>query len=66
MDGDVGDTSIASCLSSALTGLPEVERLVEVRYHGLHMGTFKKIHVLECTEEVAAGIAATYGMLTHH
>jgi hypothetical protein len=65
MDGDLGDTSIASCLSSALAGIPDEERLIEVRYRGFHMGTFEKLHIIECTEEVAAKIAASHGAFTH-
>jgi hypothetical protein len=65
MDGDLGDTSIASCLSSALAGMPDEERLIEIRYRGLHMGTFEKLQILECTDEIAAKIAASHGALTH-
>jgi hypothetical protein len=68
MGGDLGDPSIASCLSSALAGMPGEERLIEVRYRGLHMGTFETNQVLECTDGIATKIAALHAALTrgHH
>ena len=64
-DNEVGDTSIADCLSSAVYALPEDLRLVEVCYRGLHMGTFEVLELEHCAEDVAARIAATHGALTH-
>ncbi len=65
VDGDTGGTSIVGCLASAVSGLPEPERLIEVRYRGLHMGTFERTELEECTDAVAGRIAAAYGALTH-
>lgn len=65
LDGDVGDDSIGACLLAALAGLPDDYRLLEVQYRGLHMGTFEQRHILECTDDVAAKIAAAHGVLTY-
>lgn len=64
LDGDVGLSSIEECLSSALGSIPAEERLVEVRYRGMHMGSFNKLRIEDCADEMAAVIAETYGLLT--
>jgi hypothetical protein len=64
-DNEVGDTCISDCLSSAAHSIPNEIRLVEVRYRGLHMGTFEVLELEHCTEKVAGRIAATHGALTH-
>lgn len=61
MDGDIGETSIASCLSSGVANLPDSEHLVEVKYRGLHMGTFSKTSLVEDAAAVADRIADAYG-----
>jgi hypothetical protein len=66
MDGDLGETSIADCLVSALAGLPDEENLVEIRYRGVHMGTYHKRRVDDSPGEIAAIIAETYGALTYN
>jgi hypothetical protein len=62
---DVGDPSISSCLSSAVGAMPDDVRLVEVRYRGLHMGTFEMLELMHCAEDVAAKIAAVHGVHSH-
>lgn len=64
-DGDVGDPSIVSCLQSALAGIPDGQRLVEVRYRGIHMGTFEKESMEAAVGELAAKFAASHAALTH-
>lgn len=39
--------------------------MVEVRYRGLHMGTFEVMELEHCTEDVAGRIAAAHGALTY-
>lgn len=65
MDGDVGDTSIEGCLISALGAYPDEGNLVEIRYRGLHMGTFDIRRVDDSPGEIAAIISETYGLLMH-
>lgn len=64
LDGDVGEASIESCLSSASSGMPATVRLIEVCYRGVHMGTFAKARIEHEADEIAATIAETYGSLT--
>lgn len=64
-DNEVGDTSISDCLSSATRAIPDDIRLVEVRYRGLHVGTFEVLELEHHSETVADRVSATYGALTH-
>lgn len=64
--GDSGDSSITDCLRSAGTSLPGNERLVEIRYRGLHMGTFKSIELVKVSGAVASRIVAEYATLTQN
>lgn len=66
VDGDAGDSSITACLISAVGGLPDHERLAEVKYRGIHMGSFSKAELVELTETVAARIVESYGAFAHH
>lgn len=61
VDGDIGDASIAGCLSSAVSAVAEPNGLVEIRYRGVHMGTFSRTRVLEDPEGIAEQIVNTYG-----
>ena len=60
---DNGDSSIVDCLASAAGSLPENERLVEIRYSGIHMGTFVKVQLINLPEGVADRIIESYGTL---
>jgi hypothetical protein len=66
MDGDIGETSISDCLVAALGTLPNEERLVEISYRGMHMGTYDIRRVSDCPGEIAGTVAETYGVLTHN
>lgn len=66
MGGDLGETSIADCLVSALGCVPDGESLVEISYRGVHMGTFDTRRVDDSPGEVAAIISETYGVLAHN
>lgn len=61
LDGDIGDNSIQGCLSDAIARMPETQKLVEINYRGIHMGTFHAVEVRELTEDVAERIASNYG-----
>jgi hypothetical protein len=61
--GEAGNSSIQECLRDAALSLPEAERAAEVRYRGVHMGTFKKVDLIECHAEVADCISEAYGAL---
>lgn len=63
VDSDVGDSSIAACLSSALAGIPDDTMQVEVRYHTVGMGTFSRVALEEDPEDIAETIANCYGTL---
>ncbi|WP_028105012.1 hypothetical protein [Pseudoduganella violaceinigra] len=63
-DGDVGDSSISSCLTSAANGLPDEIRLVEVVYRAVHMGTFERLALEHAAEDIADKIATEYFALT--
>lgn len=65
VDNEVGDTSITECLLSGAGALPNDIRLVEVRYRGVHMGTFEASELKHSTGAVAARITATHSTLTH-
>jgi hypothetical protein len=65
MAGDLGDISVKDCLISAIGSLPPEERLVEIRYRGVHMGTYDKLRVGDCLGEIAAIIVERHGELTH-
>jgi hypothetical protein len=61
--GDDGDSSISDCINNAACTLPEGERLAEVRYRGIHMGTFVKKQLIEFPDLVADRIMESYGTL---
>ena len=56
LEKETGDNSITGCLSSAITYVPESEPLVEVKYRGIHMGSFHSEAVREAAPEVAENI----------
>lgn len=59
-DGEIGDNSIQGCLIDAIDRMPESQKLVEISYRGIHMGTFHAVEVRELTEDVAERIVASY------
>jgi hypothetical protein len=61
VDGDVGDSSITECLVGAVVSLSEAAAIMEIRYRGIHMGTFRIAELTEATEGVSERIAAAYG-----
>lgn len=63
-DDDFGETSIVACLMSALSGLPSEERLVELSYQGMHMGTFARKRIQADPAVFASIVAGTYAELT--
>jgi len=63
IDADDGDSSITDCLIGAARGLPEEVKIVEIRYRGLHMGTFQKDDLFERAGETASSIVGMYGEL---
>lgn len=63
-DDDFGETSIAACLMSALSGLPSEESLVELSYRGVNMGTFVRNRVQAHPAAFASIVARTYAELT--
>jgi hypothetical protein len=65
MGGDLPAESIEACLHGSLDDLSADCRLVEIRYRGVHMGTFDKSRVQDDTDEIATIVAETYGMLMH-
>jgi hypothetical protein len=65
LGGDLPEASIEECLNGALVSLPRDSRLVEIRYRGVHMGTFDKGRVEDDTDEIATIVTETYGMLVH-
>lgn len=62
-DGDTGETSIKDCLLSALGSLPTEGGPVEIRYRGIHMGTYSPHEVEKLSDEIAAAIADRYRLL---
>ena len=66
MDGNAGDSSITECLICAVGSLPDHERLAEVKYRGIHMGSYSKVELVELTEVVADSIVESYGALAQH
>lgn len=66
IDGEAGDTSITGCLISALGAIPENEKLAEITYEGIHMGTFHKGQIEKYTEGVSARIVAAHFELIQH
>jgi hypothetical protein len=61
VDGEAGDSSITECLVCAVGSLPEGQQLAEIKYRGIHMGTFHVDELAEATEGVAERISAAYG-----
>lgn len=60
VDAETGDSSITGCLSSAVGCIPAEEKLVEVRYRGIHMGTFHLRSVREIPDEIADRVSEMY------
>lgn len=63
LDGEVGDTSITECLQSAIAPLPLDVRHVEIRYRGVHMGTYRVEELAERPDLVADHISEAYASL---
>jgi hypothetical protein len=63
LDNDVAHPSISSCFSSAVSAMPAEVRLMEIRYRGLHMGTFEVIELMERADNLAQKIVSGYGAL---
>jgi len=66
IDSEVGDTSITGCLISAVGAIPETEKLVEITYQGIHMGTFHKGQIEKYTEGVSKRIVAEHTHLIQY
>ncbi|WP_211467618.1 hypothetical protein [Collimonas silvisoli] len=66
IDGEAGDTSITECLVSALGVIPEDEKLAEITYRGIHMGTFHILQIQEYAEGVSERIVDFYAELAPH
>ena len=66
IDSEAGDTSITGCLISALGAIPENEKLAEITYDGIHMGTFPKTQIEKYTEGVSARIVTMHFELIQH
>jgi hypothetical protein len=62
-DGEAGDSNIEACLSSAISSIPDTERLVEISYRGIHMGTFQTAAVLEKFQDTTKRIVEAYATL---
>lgn len=63
IDGDVGETSITGCLKSAIALLAPNVHHVEIRYRGVHMGTFRVAELAEQSDVVADHISEGYAAL---
>jgi hypothetical protein len=63
---DLGDASITECLIGGAQVLPENASLVEVKYRGFHLGTFRTTEIIEHTEGVAERIVALYAEFIQH
>lgn len=63
LDSDVGDTSITDCLKGAVASLPLNSLRVEIRYRGVHMGTFKVEDLAERPDLIADQITEAYAAL---
>jgi hypothetical protein len=65
IDGEIGDANIQSCLISAMASIPENERLVEISFESIHMGTYRSAAVLENPHDIANRIVASFAALVH-
>lgn len=63
IDGDVGAASITDCLKAALVQLLPSVRQVEIKYRGVHMGTFPVADLAERPDLVADHISEGYAAL---
>ncbi|MQR02367.1 hypothetical protein [Glaciimonas soli] len=63
---ETGDASIAECLIDAIGTFPESEKLVQITYRGVHMGTFHTSEIHEHSAGVAGRIVASYAELVQH
>lgn len=63
LEGDIGESSIAECLISALSPLPLDWHHVEIKYRSVHMGTFNVVEVSERPDLVADRISEAYAAL---
>lgn len=63
LDGEVGETSITDCLKAAIAPVPLDMRHVEIRYRGVHMGTFSVEELSERPDLVAERISEGYAAL---
>ncbi|GGI17602.1 hypothetical protein [Oxalicibacterium faecigallinarum] len=60
VDAEAGDSSITGCLASAVDCIPEDGKLVEIRYRGIHMGTFHVKSLREMPGDVAERVSELY------
>jgi hypothetical protein len=63
VDGDVGETSITDCLKAAIAPLSPNVHHVEIKYRGVHMGTFRVAELAERPDLVADHISEGYAAL---
>lgn len=62
--GDAGLSNITDSLASALEILGEAERIVEVRYNGIHMGTYLQAELRDRGAQVAGDMVGRHAELT--
>lgn len=60
---DVGDEDIKECLESAIDKVPASDRLVEISYEGIHVGSFHRARVEKYPAGVAKEIVAEFAYL---
>lgn len=63
LDGDVCDSSITDCLQGAIAAVPMNSEHVEIRYRGVHMGTYRVEVVAERPDLIADQINEAYAAL---
>lgn len=63
MDGEVGDSSISSCLSSTVAAIPDDFKMVEIRYRTVGIGNFLRMALEEAPDVIAEHVANDYGPL---
>lgn len=63
MDGEVGYSSISSCLSSTVAAIPDDFKMVEIRYRTVGIGTFPRVALEEAPDVIAEHAAYDYGTL---
>lgn len=63
LDCEVGEASITDCLKAAAASLAPTAKHVEVKYRGVHMGTFILDELAEHADAVADRISESYAAL---